>query len=1008
MEFRPRLDRMRRALRQVLGVRSLRAYVVILVVACIVPMVACSAFAVLRYANAQRESNNRQILNTARALSAAMDVELKTAEAALAALATSPSLRDGDFTGFYGQAQQVAEQHHAWVVLVEPEGRVILNTLVPMGGPTRQLKASDLAGWAAATRTVQISNVFYGATPDRPQISLFLPVVGAENKVTHVLLMSYDLQELNHVLLDQNLPMGWWVMLVDRERRVILSNKHLDQHAGERVGDALVALMSKTGEAVYAGASFGGTPASAAFTRSGYTGWTLAVVVPSTEATASLDDSLREIGLAAAALLTLGLLFALAVGRRMASALRRLSTSALALGHGKAVPQARTRLAEVDAVLGAVETASTRLQRRSRQRDEAERSLRLSEQRFRDIAEIAADWIWETDREHRFSYFSGAEPGAPGDHAASITLGTTRWQFAGVDSEHEEPWRQHKADLDARRPIRGFRYSFIRDGRRIHYVVNGKPVFDDAGEFLGYRGTSTNETEVVDARHRAEQAEALLQDAIDSISEGFIIFDRDDRLVMCNARYRELFNRAMRNVDLGVSFEEILRTGVGNGQIPEADGRESEWIAERLRRHFEAHGVFEEKLADGRVVLVTERRMRSGGIAGLRVDITALKQAQAALRESEERLDRAQSIGHIGGWELDLASGDFFWSKEVYRIRGLSPEQFRPTSKSVDNYVHPEDLPRVRAWLSELRSGRRPSALEFHIRRPDDVVRWVRVEGEPTRNDAGKLVKITGTMQDITEIRDAEAQHRILEDQLHHSQKLEALGTLAGGIAHDLNNTLVPVIAMAKLGLKRAEPQSAAREGFDLIYHAGLRARDLVKQVLAFSRKDAVDRQPFRLHEVAEEVLAMLRPTIPATITIEREIDPVPPIMGDPSQLHQVMVNLLTNAVHAIGMRLGTITVSVGARAGAKAGDPGFVRLSVRDTGCGIDEATQKRIFDPFFTTKAVGEGSGLGLSVVHGIVTGHGGTIRVESRPEHGACFIIDLPLADHPTIMEAEAVPA
>ncbi|HXP77927.1 MAG TPA: ATP-binding protein, partial [Stellaceae bacterium] len=247
-----------------------------------------------------------------------------------------------------------------------------------------------------------------------------------------------------------------------------------------------------------------------------------------------------------------------------------------------------------------------------------------------------------------------------------------------------------------------------------------------------------------------------------------------------------------------------------------------------------------------------------------------------------------------------------------------------------------------------------------------------------------------------------------LEDQLHHSQKLEALGTLAGGIAHDLNNTLVPVIAMAKLGLKRAEPRSTAYESFELIYQAGLRARDLVKQVLAFSRKDTVDRRPFRLHEVVEEALAMLRPTIPATITIEREIDAVPPIMGDATQLHQVAVNLVTNAVHAVGMRLGTITVAVGMRPGANPGGPGCVRLSVRDTGCGMDEATQKRIFDPFFTTKAVGEGSGLGLSVVHGIVTGHGGTIRVESRPEHGACFVIDLPLADQPAMMEEEAVPA
>ena len=145
---------------------------------------------------------------------------------------------------------------------------------------------------------------------------------------------------------------------------------------------------------------------------------------------------------------------------------------------------------------------------------------------------------------------------------------------------------------------------------------------------------------------------------------------------------------------------------------------------------------------------------------------------------------------------------------------------------------------------------------------------------------------------------------------------------------------------MAKLGLKRSEPRSVARQSFELIHQAGLRARDLVKQVLAFSRKESQDRTLFRVDEVVDEALAMLRPTIPATIAIERKIDPVAPILGDPGQLHQVIVNLLTNAVHAIGLQVGTIAVGVSAFQETRSGKRGFVRLSVRDTGCGMDQAT--------------------------------------------------------------------
>jgi signal transduction histidine kinase len=263
---------------------------------------------------------------------------------------------------------------------------------------------------------------------------------------------------------------------------------------------------------------------------------------------------------------------------------------------------------------------------------------------------------------------------------------------------------------------------------------------------------------------------------------------------------------------------------------------------------------------------------------------------------------------------------------------------------------------------------------------------------------------IATTRLDITALKEEQAARRELEQQLQHSQKLEALGVLAGGIAHDLNNTLVPIFVTAKLGIKHAAEDGRMRQRFELIYDAGVRARDLIKRILAFSRKDTIHRQGFRLDRILSDDLEMLRHSISTTIAIEADIQPVPEIFGDPDQMRQVVVNLVTNAVHAIGGDLGTVAVSLTPVAEGAADEKPIIRLRVRDTGCGMDEATKRRIFEPFFTTKPVGEGTGLGLSMVHGVVTSLGGAISVESEPGKGTCFTIELP----PMTAPADCVPA
>jgi two-component system cell cycle sensor histidine kinase/response regulator CckA len=227
-----------------------------------------------------------------------------------------------------------------------------------------------------------------------------------------------------------------------------------------------------------------------------------------------------------------------------------------------------------------------------------------------------------------------------------------------------------------------------------------------------------------------------------------------------------------------------------------------------------------------------------------------------------------------------------------------------------------------------------------------------------------------------------------------HSQKLEALGTLAGGIAHDLNNALVPIMALSKITARQVSPGSKAEENLDTIFRASQQARDMVKRVLAFSRNDLTAHENICLNDVVADALKLLQATISPMIEIETSLIEAPPIRGDASQIHQVLTNLVSNAAAAIGNRQGRITITLDLVTGAIC--PTELRLSVADTGAGIDIATQSRIFQPFFTTKGVGEGTGLGLSVVHGIVLAHNGHIDFKSEPGKGTRFDIYFPIAE------------
>jgi PAS domain S-box-containing protein len=394
------------------------------------------------------------------------------------------------------------------------------------------------------------------------------------------------------------------------------------------------------------------------------------------------------------------------------------------------------------------------------------------------------------------------------------------------------------------------------------------------------------------------------------------------------------------------------------------------------------------------------------GQIGAAIDRT---RAEEALRESEARLLQAQAIARLGNWEVDLASQELLASAgalQIYGIEGFGGKPACLPLSRIQQLAHPEDRPALDEAIRALLNDGRPYDQEFRLLRQNDgVLRIVHARAEVIRSAAGQPLRVVGVIQDITE-------NKLLEAQLFETQKIEAVGALAGGIAHDFNNILGAIIGFAEMAGE--ETDEAARQGYIAkVLKAAERAKNLTGQILSFSRRSLHDKQPVDLRPVVREAVQLLRQTIPATIEIRLNLPPSPcTVNADATQMHQILMNLCTNAAQAMGEEGGILRVGLARseiRAGGAAPErtalkPGaYVRLTVSDSGPGIDPAVADRIFEPFFTTKEAGKGTGLGLSVAYGIARNHGGGITVANPPGEGATFSVHLPASEG-----VETVPA
>jgi PAS domain S-box-containing protein len=554
-----------------------------------------------------------------------------------------------------------------------------------------------------------------------------------------------------------------------------------------------------------------------------------------------------------------------------------------------------------------------------------------------------------------------------------------------------------------------------RDGSKVPYELLAVPIKKD-GKIVAIQATMRNITDRRQAEAEKEKLQVQLSNAMEIAHLGYWEYDVVNDLFTFNDHFYKIFRTTAKQVGgYTMSLAEYARRFVHPDDmtvIEEENRKAIEATDPHCSRQLEHRMLY----ADGtvghisvRFFIIKDDDGRTVKTHGVNQDITEPKRMEEALRRSEEKYRNILENIEDGYYEVDIAGNYTFFNKSMCRILGYSVDELM--GKNNREYMDGENAKKVyQAFHDMYQTGIATKALDWKLIRKDGSECFVETVVSLITDINNNKVGFRGIARDVSE-------RKSIEEQLNQARKMESIGTLTGGIAHDFNNIMGIIIGNTELALDDVPEWNPAYSNLEEIKKASLRATNIVRQLLSFSRKTDQKLQPIEIDLVIKDALRFLRSTIPTSIDIHQDIQAMDEvILANPTQINQIMMNLCINASHAMEQTGGNITVNVekmildnnSAKDYPDLKSRKHVKVTVSDTGPGIDPAIIDRIFDPYFTTKEVGKGSGMGLAMVQGIVKNHSGAILVDSRPGQGTTFTILFPLVEGKTAVETETIQA